>query len=289
MNFDTPAFEELKDRERQHALSDDEGDRQFAAGIRDAMTVFTIEALKASAEPSQPHPGPYGGAAMTHELKTDPLAFDALAAGLKTHEVRFNDRAFQSGHLVLLRRTLNTGEEMRAGAPLIFTGEELLRTITHVQAGYGLADGWVILSLSKQQPAAAAMVDGPAQSGTMDSAEASRLIDPEDLQNAGFLPVRYAFGGPTFHRRDTAVGSMPYLGKQIDGETIIEDSVVVTEVSHLGLVTVRIDSTGYAEEPVSINTDDAQAALLDSIAGTLDQRELNAIRVDTISSNHGSL
>jgi hypothetical protein len=152
MNFNSPAVEDLKERERQHALSSDGADRQYAAGIRDAMTVFTLEALKStSAPPALPSGG--AGIAVTHELKTDPLAFDAVAAGSKTHEVRFNDRGYRSGHLVRLRRTLSTGEEMRAGAPLIFTGEEQLRTITHVQTGYGLASGWVILSLSSSSPA----------------------------------------------------------------------------------------------------------------------------------------
>jgi hypothetical protein len=109
-----------------------------------------------------------------------------------------------------------------------------------------------------------------------------RIIDVEGLQRAGFAAVCYASGDQIFYRRDTPVCSMPYLGRQIYGDSIYEDSVVITEVSALGLVTVRIDSTGYSEEPVSIDSDEAQAALRDSVAGTLDPRALDSLRVEPL-------
>lgn len=87
-----------------------------------------------------------------HELKTDPAVFAAVAAGAKTHEIRFNDRDFQIGDVLHLRETLATGEEMRAGAPLEYTGRHALREVSHIQAGYGLIDGWVILSFKQGEP-----------------------------------------------------------------------------------------------------------------------------------------
>ena len=35
---------------------------------------------------------------------------------------------------------------MRAGAPLVYTGRECQRFVSHVLTGYGLADGWCCLS-----------------------------------------------------------------------------------------------------------------------------------------------
>jgi hypothetical protein len=85
-----------------------------------------------------------------HELKTDPDVFDAVADGRKTFEIRLNDRDFQPGDGLLLRRTRNSGWAMKnTGAPLEYTGEELRVIVTYVLRGpvYGLGDGWAILSI----------------------------------------------------------------------------------------------------------------------------------------------
>lgn len=108
---------------------------------------------KAAAERAQSPPAPVERPSPTgrrHDLKTDPEVFDAVAAGLKTFEIRFNDRGFKVGDRLRLRRTTNTGDEMAAGAPLVFSGEEVSRLVSHVFSGpmYGLVDGWVILSLT---------------------------------------------------------------------------------------------------------------------------------------------
>lgn len=97
---------------------------------------------------------------MTHELKTDAEVFDAVARGEKTFEIRFDDRGFKVGDELLLRKTQHTGYEMRRlKYPLIFTGDEERRTVSHILRGpiYGLQDGWVILSLNyhAQAPKAA--------------------------------------------------------------------------------------------------------------------------------------
>ena len=86
-----------------------------------------------------------------HDLKTDSEVFDAVARGEKTFEIRIDDRGFAVGDCLLLRRTLHTGEQMHFGSPLVYTGEYVTRTITHILRGpiYGLRSGWAILSLGR--------------------------------------------------------------------------------------------------------------------------------------------
>ncbi len=86
---------------------------------------------------------------MNHELKTDPEVFDAVAAGLKTFEIRKDDRGYQVGDTLRLRKTRYTGAEMAAGKPLEYTGDELEVSVSHILRGplYGLQEGWVILSI----------------------------------------------------------------------------------------------------------------------------------------------
>lgn len=89
-----------------------------------------------------------------HEFKTDPLPFQAVASRLKTHEIRDNrDRGVEVGDVLVLRETLHTGAEMREGAPLVYTDRVEIRDVTHVQTGYGLQTGWVILSFGSPEVA----------------------------------------------------------------------------------------------------------------------------------------
>lgn len=81
-----------------------------------------------------------------HELKTDPAVFEAVLSGAKTHEIRLNDRNFDVADVLLLRETIYTGAEMAKGAELLYTGRETRRTVSHIQTGYGLCEGWCILS-----------------------------------------------------------------------------------------------------------------------------------------------
>lgn len=84
------------------------------------------------------------------ELKTDPAPWYAVESGRKTFEIRLNDRNYQPGDGLLLRRTRYTGADMKAGKPLEYLGEPLRRVVTHVMTGplYGLSEGWAILSIA---------------------------------------------------------------------------------------------------------------------------------------------
>lgn len=86
---------------------------------------------------------------MLHELKTDPEVFDAVKRGEKTFEIRKDDRGFAVGDSLWLRKTVHTGEEMKAGKPLYYEGDPLVVRVSYILRGpvYGLADGWVIMSI----------------------------------------------------------------------------------------------------------------------------------------------
>lgn len=75
-----------------------------------------------------------------HELKTLPEYYDAVAKGVKTYELRFDDRDYAVGDLLLLREWEN-GQ---------YSGRRLMVKITHILKGFeGLKDGWAILSVKK--------------------------------------------------------------------------------------------------------------------------------------------
>lgn len=42
----------------------------------------------------------------------------------------------------------HTGEQMKHGKPLLYSGNELRKTVSYVLSGYGLQDGWVILGIT---------------------------------------------------------------------------------------------------------------------------------------------
>ena len=83
-----------------------------------------------------------------HELKTDSEVFQAVVDGRKTFEIRFNDRDFKVGDELVLLETIHTGEQMKHGKPLLYSGNELHKTVSYVLSGYGLQDGWVILGIT---------------------------------------------------------------------------------------------------------------------------------------------
>lgn len=86
-----------------------------------------------------------------HELKTDSEVFNAVLIGAKKFEIRFNDRKFIVGDELHLHETVHTGEEMKSGLPLLYTGKCIAVKVTYILRGliYGLQDGWVILSIER--------------------------------------------------------------------------------------------------------------------------------------------
>lgn len=72
-----------------------------------------------------------------HFLKCDHDPFMAVRNGQKRAEIRNNDRNFQLYDRIVLCEYFNG----RA------TGERLTAVITHIQSGYGIMPGYVILSL----------------------------------------------------------------------------------------------------------------------------------------------
>lgn len=104
----------------------------------------------------------------THELKTFPPYFAAVAEGRKTFEVRWNDRAYQAGDMVVLREwdpargcdcratslshqrrcTRYTGRTIAAGIDCV-----IAQTATQVTGKVGFdGRGYVVFSLVDVQP-----------------------------------------------------------------------------------------------------------------------------------------
>jgi hypothetical protein len=84
-----------------------------------------------------------------HLLKTDSEEFDDIAKGLKTFEMRLNDRDYQVDDQLILLKTLFTAAAMKNGSPLYYTGDALRLRVTHILSGpaYGLMEGWVVMSI----------------------------------------------------------------------------------------------------------------------------------------------
>ncbi len=77
--------------------------------------------------------------AQIHDLKILPEYYDAVDKGVKTYELRFDDRDFAVGDMLILREF--TGTE--------YTGREVCATVTHIlqNCGFGLDDNYAILSI----------------------------------------------------------------------------------------------------------------------------------------------
>jgi ASC-1-like (ASCH) protein len=78
---------------------------------------------------------------MEHELKCYPSYFDAMKRGEKNFEVRRDDRGFQRGDTLQLRRF-----EQAYGT---YTGDRLYKKITFILTGgqLGIEPGFVVMAL----------------------------------------------------------------------------------------------------------------------------------------------
>ncbi len=75
-----------------------------------------------------------------HELKIHPEHFREITLGLKTYEVRLNDRNFEVGDYILLREYYH--EE--------YQNNEIMVRIKHILADFeGLAENYVVLGLNE--------------------------------------------------------------------------------------------------------------------------------------------
>lgn len=124
---------------------------------------------------------------MHHILKTDPAVFHAVIEGTKTYEIRFNDRGFAVGDVLQLLETTSTGAEIAAGAALVYTGREVTKTVSHVLGGYGLAEGWVILSFAGANAAFAPGLITPVLASLQSILEAEILSAEDGERRERFL------------------------------------------------------------------------------------------------------
>lgn len=84
-----------------------------------------------------------------HILKTWPIYFDAVKRGEKTFEVRRDDRGFQKGDIVVLKRFDPTRAEiLQENAPTMEF------RIGWILAGgqFGVEPGYVVMSLHSNDP-----------------------------------------------------------------------------------------------------------------------------------------
>lgn len=86
---------------------------------------------------------------MKHELKTDSAVFQSTWDGMKTFEVRKNDRDFHINDTLQLKETVHSGEEMANGLPLEYTGREITQLVNYILPGpiYGILDNWVVMTV----------------------------------------------------------------------------------------------------------------------------------------------
>lgn len=79
---------------------------------------------------------------MTHELKIHPQYFKDVMLGLKHFEIRYNDRGFREGDVVILKEW--------DGDSLTYTGKYVKRVIFNVYHSLpGLEQGYVIFQMRK--------------------------------------------------------------------------------------------------------------------------------------------
>lgn len=88
-----------------------------------------------------------------HELKTLNIYWDAVAAGTKTFEVRRNDRAFQTGDILVLNRTDERGRMDPLPKDLCgaFPKSQIMFRISYLLQGgqFGIDPGHCVLGLAE--------------------------------------------------------------------------------------------------------------------------------------------
>lgn len=108
-----------------------------------------------------------GQESRTHSVKCWPYQYNLILTGLKTFDLRWNDRDYRTGDVLHLHEydperrhadpeRIEQGEERGC-----FTGRDCQLLITHVMQGgvFGLQGGYVALSLRDTTPLAADPAD----------------------------------------------------------------------------------------------------------------------------------
>lgn len=86
---------------------------------------------------------------MIHELKLEISYFDAAQRGDKPFEIRYNDRDYQKGDLVLMKAWWPAGQ----GNCYCSERPDLRGVITHVTT-YEQKDGWCVFGIRYEPPQA---------------------------------------------------------------------------------------------------------------------------------------
>ena len=79
---------------------------------------------------------------ITHYLKIKENYLDRLVKGIKTAEIRYNDRDYQVGDYLQFR---NPSDDITVGSADVYIYFKIL----HVHSGLGLADGYVCMSIMR--------------------------------------------------------------------------------------------------------------------------------------------
>lgn len=81
----------------------------------------------------------------THKLKLNIAFCDAVLKGLKTFEIRKDDRGFQTGDLINFTPVDDDGEACHHEI------ENHIYRITYVLNGWGLKDNYVVLAIKEEK------------------------------------------------------------------------------------------------------------------------------------------
>lgn len=87
----------------------------------------------------------------THELKIWPEYFQAVQEGIKTHEIRVNDRDFHVGDVLVLLEWFPSCHTFGEGAS--YTGRKCEVEVTYITRGgqFGIRSDMVVMSIRRRE------------------------------------------------------------------------------------------------------------------------------------------
>ena len=86
----------------------------------------------------------------THDLKIAPEHWRAIYDGLKTFEIRNNDRDFREGDILLLREYMETKTPNMPNnqSEAYYTGAKAFYEITYI-TNYQQKSGWIVMAIKR--------------------------------------------------------------------------------------------------------------------------------------------